>query len=119
MLRAIKSQKQHRSALKRLNGLMDATAGSPEAHELEVLAILIERYEREAFPINPPSPIDAIRFRMEQMSYSQADLARLLNSRSRASEVMSGSSRRLSLSTIRRLHQEWHIPADVLIRDAA
>jgi HTH-type transcriptional regulator / antitoxin HigA len=119
MLKAIKSQKQYRSALKRLCGLMNAAAGSPDAHELEVRAILIERYEREAFPINPPSPIDAIRFRMEQMGYSQADLARLLKSRSRASEVLAGSGRRLSLRTIRRLHQEWHIPADVLIRDAA
>jgi HTH-type transcriptional regulator/antitoxin HigA len=56
---------------------------------------------------------------MEQMGYSQADLARLLNSRSRASEIMTGSIKRLSLGMIRRLHDEWHIPADVLIRDAA
>ncbi len=119
MLKAIKSQRQHRAAMKRLDALMGAAARSRAAHELEGRAILIERYEREAFPINPPSPIDAIRFRMEQMGYSQADLARLLNSRSRASEVLRGSARRLSLRTIRRLHQEWHIPADVLIRDAA
>ena len=119
MLRAVKTQRQHKAALKRVDNLMDAAPGSPEAVELEVLAILVEKYEREQFPIAPPSPLDAIRFRMEQMGYSQADLARLLNSRSRASEIMSGSIKRLSLSMIRRLHDEWHIPADVLIRDAA
>ena len=119
MLKAIKTEAQHRAALKRIDQLMDAAPGSREGAELEVLAILVERYERERFPIAPPSPIDAIRFRMEQMGYTQADLARLLNSRSRASELMSGSIKRLSLSMIRRLHDEWHIPADILIRDAA
>lgn len=119
MLRAIKTNRQHKAALKRIDHLMDAGNATSEAAELEVLAILVERYEREAFPIDPPSPIDAIRFRMEQMGYSQTDLARVLNSRSRASEVMTGSIRRLSLGMIRRLHDEWHIPADVLIRDAA
>lgn len=119
MLSAIKTQRQHKAALKRIDELMDAAAGTPEAAELEVLAILVEKYEHERFPIMPPSPLDAIRFRMEQMGYTQADLARLLNSRSRASEIMSGSIKRLSLQMIRRLHDEWHIPADVLIRDAA
>ncbi len=119
MLRAIKTNRQYKAALKRIDQLMDAGNATSEAAELEVLAILVERYEREAFPIDPPSPIDAIRFRMEQMGYSQTDLARVLNSRSRASEVMTGSIRRLSLGMIRRLHDEWHIPADVLIRDAA
>lgn len=79
----------------------------------------IERYERVAFPIDPPTPIDAIIFRMEQMGYTQADLARLLNSRSRASEIMTGSIKRLSINQIRRLHDKWQIPADALIRDAA
>lgn len=119
MLKAIKTARQHKAALKRIDALMDAAPRSPEANELEVLAILVERYEREAFPIDPPSPVDAIRFRMEQMGYSQSDLARLLNSRSRASELLTGSTRRLSLNTIRRLHNEWRIPADALLRDAA
>jgi HTH-type transcriptional regulator/antitoxin HigA len=119
MLKPIKSKRQHKAALKRIDQLMDAKGGTPEAAEIEVLAILVEKYEREVFPLDPPSPIDAIRFRMEQMGYTQADLARLLNSRSRASEVITGSVRRLSLRMIRRLHDEWHIPADVLIRDAA
>ncbi len=119
MLKAIKTSRQHRAALRRIDRLMEARAGSPAAAELEVLAILVERYERQAFPIDPPSPADAIRFRMEQMGYSQADLARLLNSRSRASEILTGRVKSLPLRTIRRLHDEWHIPADVLIRRAA
>jgi len=119
MLHPIKTPEEHRAALALIDQLMEAAEGSPEATELEVLAILVERYEREAFPIETPSPIDAIRFRMEQMGYGQADLARLLNSRSRASEIMTGSIKRLSIGMIRRLHAEWHIPADVLIRDVA
>ena len=119
MLKPIKTKQQHRAALKRIDQLMDVEAGTPGAAELEVWAILVERYERETFPTSLPSPIDAIRFRMEQMGYSQADLARLLSSRSRASEVMTGSIQRLSLRMIRRLHDEWRIPAEVLIRDTA
>jgi HTH-type transcriptional regulator/antitoxin HigA len=118
-MRPIKDRESHRVALARIDELMDAAEGTPEAAELEVLAILVERYEREAFPIAPPSPIDAIVFRMEQMGYTQADLARLLGSRSRASEIMTGSIKHLSLSQIRRLHDQWHIPAEALIRDVA
>jgi len=118
-LHPIKTTDEHRAALARIDELMDAAEGTEEIAELEVLAILVERYEREAFPIDAPSPIDAIRFRMEQMGYTQADLARLLNSRSRASEIMTGSIKRLSIAMIRRLHDQWHIPADALIRDAA
>ncbi|MEI9984500.1 MAG: transcriptional regulator [Aliidongia sp.] len=118
-LHPIKTPEAHRAALERIDQLMDAVEDTPEIAELEVLAILVERYERDAFPIEAPSPIEAIRFRMEQMGYTQADLARLLNSRSRASEIMTGSIKRLSVAMIRRLHDEWHIPAEALIRDAA
>jgi len=98
---------------------MQADEGSAEAGELQVLAILVERYERDAFPIEAPTPVDAIRFRMEQMGYSQSDLARLLGSRSRASEIMTGSTKNLSINMIRRLHDRWRIPAEALIRSAA
>lgn len=118
-IRPIRTPEDHKAALKRIDELMDAGADTPEAAELEVLAILAERYEREAFPIAPPSALDAIRFRMEQAGYRQADLAKVLGSRSRASEIMHGSVKRLSLTQIRRLHDAWKIPADVLIRDVA
>jgi HTH-type transcriptional regulator / antitoxin HigA len=119
MLQPIRSEQDHKAALTRIDQLMDAEEGTPEAAELQVLAILVERYERDAFPIDVPSPIDAIRFRMEQMGYTQSDLARLLGSRSRASEIMSGSTKHLSINMIRRLHGQWRIPAEALIRNAA
>jgi|SRR5215831_7261337 len=119
-LRPISTPEDHRSAMDRIHELIgNVEEGSPEADELRALAILVEHYEREAFPIAPPSPIDAIIFRMEQMGYTQTDLARLLGSRSRASEIMTGSIKHLSLSQIRRLHDQWHIPAEALIRDVA
>jgi HTH-type transcriptional regulator/antitoxin HigA len=118
-IRPIKTPEDHKAALARIDELMDSEEGTPEVAELEVLAILVERYERDAFPIDPPSVLDAIQFRMEQAGYRQADLARVLGSRSRASEIMHGSVKRLSLTQIRRLHDAWKIPADVLIRDVA
>jgi HTH-type transcriptional regulator/antitoxin HigA len=119
MLRPIHNEQDHRAALARIDELMGAVECSSESTELQLLAILVERYEREAFPIDPPSPIDAIRFRMEQMGYTQADLARLLGSRSRASEIMTGTTKNLSINMIRRLHEHWRIPAEALIRRAA
>lgn len=118
-IRPIRTDEDHREALARIDALMDAADGTPEAGELEVLAVLVERYETETLPIETPSPLDAIRFRMEQAGYSQADLARLLGSRSRASEIMHGNVKRLSITQIRRLHSAWHIPADILIQDVA
>jgi HTH-type transcriptional regulator/antitoxin HigA len=118
MLHPIRTEQDHKAALTRIDELMTAEEGSPQAAELQVLAILVERYERDAFPIEPPSPVDAIRFRMEQMGYTQSDLARLLGSRSRASEIMTGTTKNLSIEMIRRLHEHWRIPAEALIRRA-
>lgn len=118
-IRPIKTPGDHEAALARIDQLMEAEEGTPEVAELEVLAILVEKYENEAFPIEAPSPLDAIHFRMEQAGYRQADLARVLGSRSRASEIMNGKVQRLSIAQIRRLHSAWHISADVLIRDVA
>lgn len=117
MLKPVRTEAQRRAALKRIDRLMDATAPD-EVAELSVLAILVEKYERDAFPVTPPSALDAIRFRMEQLGYTQADLGRVLSSRSRASEILSGSGR-LSFGMIRRLHEHWRIPAEILIREAA
>lgn len=89
--------------------------GSPEGDRFEVLAALIEHYEATHWPIDPPDPVEAIRHRMAQAGYRQADLARLLGSRSRASEVLS-RKRPLTLEQAYRLHREWHIPAEVLLQ---
>src|SRR5688572_11102989 len=99
-MQAIETKQQHRAALKRIDRLMRAKSG-PRLRELKVLAILVQHYERTAFPIKPPTPLEAIRFRMEQMGYSQADLGRVLGSRSRASEILKGATR-LSIGMVRR-----------------
>jgi len=117
IIHPIKTPDDHQAALARIDTLMDAAPDTPEAAELEVLAILVERYEQETFPIDPPTALEAIQFRMEQSGFGQADLARILGSRPRASEIMTGATKRLSLRQIRILHREWQIPADILIRD--
>jgi HTH-type transcriptional regulator/antitoxin HigA len=114
-VKPIKTKKDYNQALERLETLFDAKKGSPEGDELEVLSILIEKYENEHFPIGLPDPIEAIKFRMEQMGYNQVDLAKIVGLKSRASEILSGK-RKLSLNMIRQLHEKLHIPADVLIQ---
>ena len=88
----IETPEDHKAVLARIDALMDAEAGSDEAVELAVLGMLCAQYEREAFPIDPPSPIDAIRFRMEQGGYTQADLARVLGSQSSTAAAIPGAS---------------------------
>lgn len=117
-IRPIKTNKDYASALKRIEELMSAEAGTAEADELEVLATLIELYEKQNFPIDLPEPIDAIRFRMEQAGLTNRDLVPVLGSRSRVSEVLAGK-RPLTLSMIRGLHEHLGIPADVLLHRSA
>ena len=90
--------------------------GSQEADELEVLALLIERYEQEAFPIDAPDPIEAIRFRMEQLGLIKKDLIPFIGSASKVTEVLNGT-RQLSINMTRRLSEGLDIPAQVLIRE--
>lgn len=89
--------------------------GTPEAGRFDVLAALIENYEAKHWPIEAADPVEAIRARMEQSGYTQADLAALLGSRSRASEILA-RRRSLTMEQAYRLHREWHIPAEALIR---
>jgi HTH-type transcriptional regulator / antitoxin HigA len=95
----------------------EPASGTPGADRYDVLAALIAEYEQRHWPIEPPDPGAAIRARMEQAGYTQADLARLLGSRSRASEILAGR-RRLTMEQARRLHEAWHIPAEALIQPA-
>ena len=117
-LKLIKTEQQHAEALARVSELMDKelVVGSQEADELEVLALLIERYEQEAFPIDAPDPIDAIRFRMEQLGLIKKDLIPFIGSASKVTEVLNGT-RQLSINMIRRLSEGLDIPAQVLIRE--
>ena len=114
-IKPIKTEKDYNQALERLEVIFDAKKGTKEGDELEILGILIDNYENEFFPINLPDPIEAIKFRMEQLDYSQNDLATVIGLKSRASEILN-KKRKLSLEMIRKLTEKLHIPSEVLIQ---
>jgi len=114
-LKPIKTKKDYQQALARLEVIFDAKKGTLEGDELEIMGILIDQYENEHFPIDLPDPIEAIKFRMEQLGYTQTDLAKVVGLKSRASEILS-KKRKLSLDMIRQLHEKLNIPTDVLIQ---
>lgn len=114
-IKPIKTKKDYQQALERLEVIFDSKRGTKEGDELEILGILIDKYENENFPIDLPDPIEAIKFRMEQMGYTQTDLAKAVGLKSRASEILS-KKRKLSLEMIRQLHEQFNIPTDVLIQ---
>jgi HTH-type transcriptional regulator/antitoxin HigA len=89
--------------------------GTPEADRFDLLALVLDDYENKKWPIEPPDPIDAIRYRMELGGYTQADLGRLIGSRQRASDILS-RKRRLTMKMAWKLHRDWGIPAEALIR---
>lgn len=118
MIKPIRSKKQHKEYLQRAYKLMQnkLKPKSTESDELEMLTILIEKYEEEIMPIAPPHPIDAIKFRLDQNGMKKSELTNIIGSRSRVSEILSGK-RKLSLSMIRKLNRILDIPAEVLIRE--
>ncbi len=111
----IKTETEYEAALAEIDRLMDAAEGSPEADRLEVLSILVEAYENQHYPIAPPHPLDAIKFRMEQAGMTRKELEPYIGSRARVAEVLNGV-RPLSLTMIRRLHTGLGIPLDSLIQ---
>jgi HTH-type transcriptional regulator/antitoxin HigA len=115
-IKVIKTEEDYRQALKRLEVIFDVPADSPEGDEAELLGILIEKYEDEYFPIEAPNPIEAIKFRMEQMNMDNQDLAKVLGYKSRVSEIFS-RKRKLSLKMIKNLHVKMKIPYESLIVD--
>lgn len=117
MLKPIKTNEQYNEALARVYELMqtDVKEGSAASDELEVLSILIKEYELVHYPIPSPNPLEAIKFRLDQMGISEKELGDILGYRSRKSEILSGK-RKLSLSMIRKLNEILHIPAEVLIQ---
>ena len=117
MLKPIKTEEEYDNALAHVYELMqtDIIEGSLISDELEILSLLIKEYELVHYPVSYPNPIEAIKFRMEQMNLSENELSTLLGTRPRKSEVLSGK-RKLSLSMIRKLTDVLHIPANVLIQ---
>lgn len=112
----IRNEKDYQNALNRLEEIFDAKKGTENGDELEILSILIDRYENEQFPIGMPDPIEAIKFRMEQMGMKQKDLAEVVGFKSRVSEILN-KKRKLTLDMIRKLNTTLHIPTEVLIQD--
>src|SRR5690606_38026866 len=102
-------------ALEQLEVIFDAIPGTNEGDELEILGILLEEYENKHFPIELPDSIEAIKFRMEQLNYSQNDLAEVIGLKSRASEILN-KTRRLSLEMSSKITGKWHISSNVLIQ---
>lgn len=117
MIRPLRNEADYDAALAAIERYFDKPPkpGTPAADRFDLLALVIEDYERKAWPIEPPNPVDAIRYRMETGGYTQADLGRLIGSRQRASDVLA-RKRRLTMRMAWKLHREWGIPAEALIR---
>jgi HTH-type transcriptional regulator / antitoxin HigA len=115
-IKVIKTEAQYLAALKMADGIFDAKPDTPEGDQLELLLLLIEQYEKQYYPIAVPDPIEAIKFRMDQVGMTASDLGEVLGYRSRPSEILS-RRRKLTLPMIRNLHHKLRIPADVLLQD--
>ena len=115
-IKMIKTEDDYQNALKRLEEIFDAQVDSVKGDEAEILTILIEKYEDEYYPIGNPDPIEAIKFRMEQMDMKKSDLAKVIGYKSRVSEIFS-RKRKLTLQMIRKLHDNLKIPYEILIAD--
>lgn len=113
-IRPIKTEQDYDSAISRIEELWGAKKDTPEGDELDLLVTLVEFYEMKHYPIAPPDPIDAIKFRMEQMGMTKDDMVKYLGSQSRVSEVLN-RKRGLTLGMIRSLYKELKIPADILL----
>jgi HTH-type transcriptional regulator/antitoxin HigA len=116
VMKVIKTEKEYQAALSRLEEIFDSKKGSKNADELELLSLLIEKYEDEISPIDLPDPIEAIKFRMDQLGYKQKDLAKAIGLKSRVSEILN-KKRKLTIDMIRRLHDTLGIPTEVLIKE--
>lgn len=114
-VRPIRTEEDYETALAEVGRLWGAKSGSPEGDRLDVLATLIDAYESAHHPIDPPDPIEAIKFRMEQQGLSRKDLEAIIGARTRVAEVLN-RRRGLSINMIRRLHEKLGISAEVLIR---
>ena len=114
-VKPIRTRRDHEAALREVERLWGAKAGTSEGDRLDVLATLIDAYETEHYPIDPPDPVEAIKFRMEQQGLTRRDLEEIIGTRTRIAEVLN-RKRGLSIAMIRRLHERLGISAEVLIR---
>lgn len=113
-IQSIRSERDYENALEEVSKLWGAASGTAKGDRLDVLATLIDAYEAEHYPMDPPDPIEAIKFRMEQQGLKRKDLEGIIGSRARIAEVLD-RKRSLSIAMIRRLHAELGISAEILI----
>lgn len=113
-VKVIKTEEDYNQALNRFEKIFHAPANTKDGDEAELLSLLIEKYEEEHYPIEAPDPIEAIKFRMEQMDMSKKDLAEIIGYKSRVSEIFN-RKRKLTLNMIRSLHEKLNIPYESLI----
>ena len=115
-LRPIKNEKDYQNALERLEVIFDASIDTREGDEAEILSLLIENYENEHYPIEPPDPIEAIKIRMEELNMRQKDLVGIIGGKSRVSEILN-RKKRLTVDMIRKLEKSLQISASVLVNN--
>ncbi len=114
-VRPIRTKRDYEAALEEVEHLWGAKAGTSEGDRLDVLATLVDAYETEHYPMDPPDPVEAIKFRMEQQGLTRRDLEKIIGTRTRIAEVLNRKPG-LSIAMIRRLHERLGISAEVLIR---
>ncbi len=115
-IKPIKTDKDYEVAIKRLEKIFDASPKSKEGDEAEILSMLIDNYENQHYPIEPPDPIEAIKIRMEEMNIKQKDLVGIIGGKSRVSEVLN-RKKRLTVDMIRGIEKTLHLSASVLVRN--
>lgn len=113
-IKPIKSEQDYQAALRRIDELWGCKKDTPEGDEFDVLVTLIESYEMKNYPFAPPDPVDAIKFRMEQMNIKKAEMVKFFGSQSRVSEVLN-RKRSLTLKMIKSLYRGLKIPAEILL----
>lgn len=115
-IKPIKSEKDYQEALERLNEIFDATIGTPESDEADILGLMIDEFEKTHYPIEAPDPIEAIKIRMEEMQLKQVDLINEIGGKSRVSEILN-RKRKLTVEMIRKLTIKLNLSAGLLIND--
>lgn len=115
-LKILKTKKDYQEALERFEEIFQAKLGTKESDEADVLSLLIREYEDKHFVINAPSPLEAIKYRMEQQGLTNKDLAKILGFKSRVTDIFN-KHRKLNLAMVRKLHDKLHIPLETLIRE--
>ncbi|UFH58218.1 helix-turn-helix domain-containing protein [Sulfurovum mangrovi] len=115
-IKVLKTETDYENAMERIEAIFDAKPDTPKGDELELLTLLVEKYEEEHYPIELPHPIEAIKFRMDQMGLKQKDIVDCFGDKSKVSDVLN-LKRKLNLNYIRNLHKKLYIPLDALVED--